>query len=248
MRVHVLADLHLEFGLADIPTSDADVVVLAGDIDVGTNGLEWIRWRFPNQRVIYVLGNHEFYRQNLTTLTTALKHETENSHIHLLENSVVELCGVTFLGCTLWTDFALRGDMQKDMGCAQTCINDYRIVTIGTDNRVLRPQDTVRIHQESVAWLKDELPRHSRTRTVVVTHHAPSPRSEAPGYANGPLSPSFVSDLGSLIEQSEIPMWIHGHTHYNVDYRIGGTRVISNQRGYPREAVARFDPGLVIDI
>lgn len=84
-----------------------------------------------------------------------------------------------------------------------------------------------------------------RGRTIVVTHHAPSPRLEAPGYVNGPLSPSFVSDAGPLIERSGIPLWIHGHTHYNVDYRLGATRVLSNQRGYPTEACARFDPGMV---
>ena len=79
-------------------------------------------------------------------------------------------------------------------------------------------------------------------------YHAPSPRSEAPGYANGLLSPAFVSDLGALIEQSGIPLWIHGHTHYNVDYQIGATRVLTNQRGYPREVCDGFDPGMVIEV
>ncbi|HTD65141.1 MAG TPA: metallophosphoesterase, partial [Candidatus Limnocylindria bacterium] len=32
MRLHILCNLHLEFGPAKIPTTDADVVVLAGDI------------------------------------------------------------------------------------------------------------------------------------------------------------------------------------------------------------------------
>ncbi len=60
---------------------------------------------------------------------------------------------------------------------------------------------------------------------VYLTHHAPSPHSEEPGYANGPLSPSFVSDLGPLIEQSGMLLWIHGHTHCNVDYRLSANRV-----------------------
>jgi hypothetical protein len=40
MRLHILADLHLEFGAIDIPTTDADVVVLPGDVDIGARGLE----------------------------------------------------------------------------------------------------------------------------------------------------------------------------------------------------------------
>jgi hypothetical protein len=39
---------------------------------------------------------------------------------------------------------------------------------------------------------------------------------------------------------------VHGHTHHRVDYRIGATRVLSNQRGYPDERVAAFDPALVV--
>jgi hypothetical protein len=248
MRLHVLADLHGEFGPVDIPDTDADVVVLAGDVAVGPRGLDWIRCRFPGRPVVYVLGNHEFYRHNLPRLTHSLKSEAEGTNVHLLENSSVELAGFTFLGCTLWTDFTLRRNPEGDMAMAEGRINDYRLIRFGVVDRVLRPHDTARIHQESVSWLKAELTRHDPARTIVVTHHAPSPRSEAPGYADGPLSPSFVSELGPLIGRSGIPLWIHGHTHYNVDYRLGTTRVLSNQRGYPTEACSRFDPGMVIEI
>lgn len=248
MRLHVLADLHREFGAIDIPITDADVVVLAGDIDVGTKAVAWIRSRFSNQPVVYVLGNHEFYRHALPDLTKELRRETAGSCIHLLENSSVEVAGLTILGCTLWTDFALRRNPERDMARAKGLMNDYRIIQLGTHNRVLQPRDTARLHQESVEWLKTELGRYNPARTVVVTHYAPSPRSEAPAHANGPLSPAFASDLRPLIEQSGIPLWIHGHTHHNVDYQIGETRVLSNQRGYPGECVAHFNPGLVIDV
>lgn len=100
----------------------------------------------------------------------------------------------------------------------------------------------------AVALARSDIVRQQLTGSYIVTHHARSPRSEAPAYADGPLSPSFVSDLGPLIEQSGIPLWIHGHTHYNVDYRIGRTRVLTNQRGYPREGCVGFDPGLVVEI
>jgi hypothetical protein len=45
-----------------------------------------------------------------------------------------------------------------------------------------------------------------------------------------------------------IPLWIHGHTHHNVDYHLGVTRALTNQRGYPQEICAGFDPGMVIEI
>jgi predicted phosphodiesterase len=105
MRLHILADLHLEFGALEIPPTDADVGVCAGDIDVGLKGLDWILSRFQDKPVVYVLGNHEFYHHSLPALTEQLMRKTEGTHVHLLENRAVQLAGFTFLGCTLWTDF-----------------------------------------------------------------------------------------------------------------------------------------------
>ena len=59
MRWHILSDLHLEFGPAEIPPTEADLVVLAGDVHLGRAGREWASKQFPDQPVVYVLGNHE---------------------------------------------------------------------------------------------------------------------------------------------------------------------------------------------
>lgn len=47
MRIHVLSDLHLEFGPFDFPKIDADLVVLAGDVHVKLNGIRWIKEAIP---------------------------------------------------------------------------------------------------------------------------------------------------------------------------------------------------------
>ena len=64
MRLHILSDLYLEFGPAQIPRPEADVVVLAGDIHLGREGIRWARKQFPAQPVHYVLGKHEFYHHS----------------------------------------------------------------------------------------------------------------------------------------------------------------------------------------
>src|SRR5262245_13341223 len=128
MRLHILSDLHLEFGNVEIPETEADVVVLAGDIHLGREGRRWARTQFPDKPVIYVLGNHEFYRHSLPDLTQSLKRETAGSHIHVLENDALEIGGYTFLGCTLWTDFRLTLNRQVAMLTAEDIMSDYSVV------------------------------------------------------------------------------------------------------------------------
>jgi len=248
MRLHVLCDLHLEFGRHGIPEIDADVVVLAGDIHLGREGRKWALSQFGAKRVVYVLGNHEFYRHSLPQLTETLKRETNGSQISVLENSGVEIDGYTFLGCTLWTDFKLAPDPGAAMQLAEQMMSDYSIIRFNPENRVLRAVDTARLHAESVVWLQNALAKCDRSRTIVVTHHAPSRRSKNPYHAYSPLNAAFASNLDSLVEESRVPLWVHGHTHYNVDYVIGSTRVLTNQHGYTDQPCAGFDSSLIVEV
>lgn len=52
MKLHVLGDLHTEFAEFSPPDSDADVVVLAGDIGAGLGGPSR-----PVRRLFLPLGN-----------------------------------------------------------------------------------------------------------------------------------------------------------------------------------------------
>jgi predicted phosphodiesterase len=57
MRLQVLSDLHLEFGRFKPTITNADVVVLAGDIHQGMEGLKWAKQYCRDCPVIYVMGN-----------------------------------------------------------------------------------------------------------------------------------------------------------------------------------------------
>jgi predicted phosphohydrolase len=107
MKLRILSDLHIEFADFTPPPTDADVTVLAGDIGVGMAALDWTHLNFPEMPVVYVLGNHEYYRHDLALLGQMKKAALSN--VHILENDCVVLEGVRFLGATLWTDFALHG-------------------------------------------------------------------------------------------------------------------------------------------
>lgn len=248
MRLHILGDLHVESAPIRLPATNAEAIILAGDIHTGYQGLEWIRSCFGGKEVIYVLGNHEFYGTSAPELAEALKRETAGSNIHVLENGAVEINGFTFLGCTLWSDFMLAGDAKCGMEAAEDAMSDYYAIRYDKQGRRLAARDTAQFHKDSVAWLKGALARCDRARTIIVTHHAPSRRSIAPCHSGSDLSAAFASNLDELVRQSRVPLWVYGHTHYNADYTLGSTRVVGNQRGYPEEPCQRFDPGLLVEV
>lgn len=247
MRLQILSDLHLEFGDYQPPRVPADAVVLAGDIHQGAAGLNWAKRHFPKTPVVYVLGNHEFYGQAIPDLTQTLKRRTADSPIHVLENNAFKLGGFVFLGCTLWTDFQLGSNFHSAKLTAEQELNDFEMIQQPGHCGRFRAADAVRIHARSVRWLQTQLARLDPRQTIVVTHHAPSPRSIAPEQSGDELNAAFASDLNPFIQASGIRLWIHGHTHYNVDYTIGRTRIYSNQRGYPGQFSPGFNPAAVVE-
>jgi len=59
----------------------------------------------------------------------------------------------------------------------------------------------------------------------------------------------YASNLGGLIDRGQPDLWIHGHPHNRVEYRLGRTRIICNPRGHVEETSARtFDPSLTIQV
>lgn len=267
MKLHILSDLHVEF----VPhpahpqaAQAADVVVLAGDIHTGTEGIKWARKSFPDKPVVYVAGNHEFYGHHWDDLLDQLREEAHAQEVHFLESDTVTIDGVRFLGATFWTDYDYfgRSDRKKNMRAAEMGLNDFlRIkaktiqpqeiaVVLGDASAALRPVrwsrkltavHTLARHQASLAWLKDELPKGDPEKTVVVTHHYPNRNSCAPSYANDPLTAIFGSHVDTRVMLGA-KLWIHGHTHGSCNYRIGDSkravRVICNPRGYP---IARYE-------
>ena len=246
MKVHLVSDLHAGFRAPELPETGADVLVLAGDVDVGLRGMELAKAWSARVPVIYVAGNHEYYGEAIPRHTQRLAAAAEGSDVHFLENRSVEIGGVRFLGCTLWTDFDLFGARMVAMAAAQEVMNDFRKIRVSPEFRRLRPRDLEAVHATSLRWLLACLEEPFAGPTVVVTHHAPSLRSCRPDLRSDPVTPAFASDLGWLLD-GRAALWLHGHTHFSCDYEVGGTRVVSNQYGYPGENTG-FDPACVLDV
>ncbi len=247
MRIHILSDIHNEFRELAGYGAEADVTVLAGDIDLGEKGFAWARASFTGRPVVYVAGNHEYYGHAMPALTKKLLKQKNRGTVNFLECTEVTIQGIRFLGCTLWSDFDIAGDKTGSMQASQERMNDYQKIRISPRFRRLKPDDTALRNAASREWLRTEVGKDP-SRTVVVTHHAPSVKSLNPEFSFDPVSGAYASDLEGFIAETQPALWIHGHTHYCVDYAIGKTRIVSNQRGYPHMPVSGFDPGLVVEV
>lgn len=194
MRIHPLSDLHNEFNPFTPEVTDADVVILAGDIDLGTRGIEWARKTFDCP-VLYVPGNHEFYRGHLTETLESMR-AAGDERVHVLDRDEVVIGGVRFLGATMWTDFAATGNPPMAALSAQQALNDFRQIRTESYRRIC-PADLIKQAEMTRTWLRSKLAESYGGPTVVITHHAPTLRSlEESPHAGGPAGRGVCERLG----------------------------------------------------
>jgi calcineurin-like phosphoesterase family protein len=260
MRIHYMSDVHLEFGALDKPLPEGDVVVLAGDItllaaldpdkadprarrvrEATHSFFEAVAKSF--RKVIYLMGNHEHYGFCIDDSAEAVRRYLPG--VTLLENEHLVLGDTILCGATLWTDMG-GGDPLKEQA-VQRGMSDFYVIEKrdGDQTRAFRPADARALFVASLAYIEGLADAHRDKKLVVATHHAPSRLGVAPSQRTSRINPAYFTDLTAFIEdRPNIGVWIHGHTHVQIEYTIGGCRVLSNARGYAgREpAAARFDP------
>ncbi len=259
MKLWVLSDLHVELAEFEPPAVDADVLVLAGDIDRADLVMEWIR-AFFDIPAVFVSGNHEIYGFDHGEACALMRRRARELGVHYLDNNsvVIEAGGerVRFIGSTLWTDFELFSSPTKAelMALAERSIRDFHVITDGKGLLPFSPARTVELHQAARRFIATELSIPFDGKTVVVTHHCPSWQSVHPRYKDDLVAAAFASDLDYLVVKANL--WIHGHTHHAVDARVGDDpergRIVCNPRGYLRHTGnfenPDFNPGLVIEV
>lgn len=239
----IISDLHLEFGERAPMLPEADILIFAGDLNTKAR-VQYLKTMSKYfEHVIFVDGNHEFYRGDLHKTRHKIGDELEPfKNVHYLVNEKITLDGVDFLGCTLWTDMD-NGDPLL-MVNASGMMNDFRKIRTNHYQGRFTPKVWLSEHEKSKNFLINNMTKNS----VVITHHLPSMKSIDPKYKHMErMNHLYASDLEWMMTAYQPQLWIHGHTHCNMDYMVDNTRVVCNPRGYPGEN-PNFDPEFKVEI
>jgi hypothetical protein len=240
VKIQLLSDLHLESeAFEPAPHPNADLLVLAGDIDSTWAGYERFRgWPTP---VLVVAGNHEFDRREWNEAWPALRAHCDALGLRLLEREAAVLPAsdgrrVRFVGTVRWCDFDAFGPARH--ASALRAGSYFQRVMAATRDGV--PFDAPAVRDEALAcraWLAQALSEPADGQwdtTVAITHFAPSLRSADPRYGLASGTASFCNADDDLLPGAAL--WLHGHLHCRHDYTVAHpdgrtTRVVSQARG-----------------
>jgi len=242
MKLRIYSDLHNEFAPFEPVASEADVVILAGDIDIKSRGVNWANEVFQCP-VIYVCGNHEFYGGHIDHTLRKMK-DAASPHVHVLENEALILNQTRFLATTAWTDYSSSGDVVAAKRVAWEWMNDFTVIRTDESYRRLRPDDLIAKSNAAYTWLTQQLAKPFDGKTVVVTHHAPAldhVADDLPAHLNA----AYANEWPELLGKTDL--WVYGHTHVAANFTKCGCRVVSNPRGYPGQ-ITNFNPDLLIEL
>ena len=251
MKITFCSDLHLDMNVRamyDAFDDNSEVLVIAGDlVEIGVlkgkkntrrkeveDFLKFVSEKFD--RVIYVLGNHEHWHNNIYFTLRNMKTIIARlglANIIVLENETYRWKDVVFFGATLWT--SCRNGNPLSMNLIQGEMNDYRHITVTDaylEDRKLIVDDTISLHLRTMKHLTAFAGLETDATKVLVTHHAPSFMSINGEFKGKLLNDAYATELFELLYDSGIRLAIHGHMHDHADYMINKTQVVNHARGY----------------
>jgi Icc-related predicted phosphoesterase len=251
VRIQIMSDLHIKHwgthmgrqwwqdGFPAMTQTDADVLILAGDIvDLCPRDWRWSVARLQEfvqryKHVVYVPGNHEYYSTSIDDVSGELPRLAQQTGVNVLYPGVrYELEGRQFHGGTLFQPWPAEDDYDPN-----ALITDHYAIS-----------DFMTEAQRHFKDLRNHLEDRLRSGDIVVTHHAPSNLSIADQWKGHPCNRWFITpEMEPLIESRKPALWVHGHVHTPFDYLFANSRVICNPMGYPGEGV-KFNPKLVVEI
>jgi len=228
MNFQIASDLHLDRlyvpsirtacgeikDYSDLIVPNSHILILGGDIchiseiEKHTAFFEYVSEKF--QYVLYIPGNHEFYKSELEIeeLEDILeKYLSSFKNIFYLNNRSIVIEDILFTGSCLWCSPNQDPPMWFKIN-----IDRYKI----TD-----------MFEKSVSYL-EKVSSFNYKKQVVITHYPPMPLHFAKTGKKAQYE-DYYQNKAIFLENPPL-YWIFGHTHENFDDIVNGTHYISNQK------------------
>lgn len=244
LPLRIYSDIHQElredkelFNIEKLDNEKEQILILAGDIDQIKNfknnegrklWLKNLSERF--YAVLYVFGNHEYYRGKIGNSYEEKNREIfkdiENLHILSRSTPTVIIDNVKFIGASLWTPLKDAGFLDHNV------INDVKSIKSVNKGgyRKFGKESWREEHNLDLEWITKEL---NDMKTVIISHHAPILTND-PRDKEGKYLHHNCCELEDLIKSNnQIKLWIHGHVHQKdvLKREVGETIVFSNTIG-----------------
>jgi predicted phosphohydrolase len=251
-RIQYYSDLHLEFTenkeflKKNLIIPKGEILLLAGDIvtfSAMKNHDDFFDYLSENfVETYWIPGNHEYYRSDMADYLD-LKNRIIRKNVFLSNNVVVEKEGFRLILSTMWTHIS-----DQNQWNIRNRMNDFYV--INNEKKIFTPAKYNELHAESLSFIKNELQKSYKGKTIVATHHVPTLMNYPKEFKGDILNEAFAVELHNFIQDSKIDYWIFGHHHENIKtFSIGKTKMLTNQLGYIRCGENKgFDIGKIINI
>lgn len=240
VKFQIMSDLHIETLSGDVSTDDfikksADILILAGDIGRVHKYAQLEKFlkelcaKF--EIVLYILGNHEYYRVDnirpksmeeilidLETIRAGIP------NLYILSRNSVIIEDVCVVGCTLWSQ-------------AVVDVPHYIVRVPGMSTAKYNS-----LFRQDVNYIENMISycQKKNLKLLIVTHHCPT-YTINPQKAEDKYRSLYCSNLDYLLDGKKVHTWVCGHVHTNFDLKTkNGTRLVSNQKGKPKDKVIDY--------
>ena len=250
MKIQIVSDLHIDYDYKfenpfESITPSAEILLIVGDTcsvynyELLTKYLKTISPFF--KKILFVPGNHEYYTvRNKTKLTwkalrKCLYHLTvEIKNLVIFDKEYIEIDNYIIAGCTLWSEY----DMDKFP-------RYFRI-------HKLTPETYIKFHRRDVKFIKEmiSISKNQGKKLILATHYPPTKRYNDFINFDTEYKSLYGTDMDNLIREENVHTWIFGHNHgimnKNLDTKVRGTRLLTNQRGKGNLDMPNYSPNCII--
>ena len=192
------------------------------------------------QAVLYIPGNHEFYKiKDMEPIPTTELYKKLNTlessipNLHILNRNSVKIGNYCIIGCTLWSLIPENGKLPT----YRVRINDITKYKYNKN------------YMQDLQYIKDMIAycKNKKLKLIVVTHYPPSLKCLNIKHERDKFEYLYATNLENIVGDSIIHTWICGHVHWNFNFKIKNTNLLSNQKGRIKDGVKTYNPKFTLE-